>query len=80
MEFVDYHVEEPIIKDEKCGKNDKISKALKTLEGDAPLIQKIQYINHKNPADVLYHKEYQSNTVRADPHRHRFCLQVFDNL
>lgn len=47
VEFVDYHVEEPIIKEESNLKNDKISKVIKTLEGDAPFIQKIQYIIHK---------------------------------
>lgn len=56
VEFVDYHVEEPIIKEESNVKNDKISKALKTLEGDAPFIQKIQYIIHKKNFGKKYYK------------------------
>lgn len=55
VEYVDYHVEEPIIKDNLNGKNDKITKALKTLEGDAPLIQKIQYIMHKKNFGKKYY-------------------------
>ncbi|MBO5348485.1 MAG: polysaccharide pyruvyl transferase family protein [Clostridia bacterium] len=55
VQYVDYHVEEPIIKDNLNGKNDKISKALKTLEGDAPLIQKIQYIIHKKNFGKKYY-------------------------
>ena len=56
VQYVDYHVEEPVIKDNVNGKNDKISKALKTLEGDAPLIQKIQYIMHKKNFGKKYYK------------------------
>lgn len=47
VEFVDYHIELPIIENKDNNKNDKISKVLKTLEGDASFIQKIQYIIHK---------------------------------
>ena len=55
VQFVDYHVEESVIKDESNGKNDKVSKALKTLEGDAPFIQKIQYIIHKRNFGKKYY-------------------------
>ena len=47
VEFVDYHIEEPVIKTIVNKKNYKISKALETLKGDAPFVQKIQYILHK---------------------------------
>lgn len=56
VQYVDYHIEEPVIKDSINGKNDKLSKALKTLEGDAPLIQKIQYIKHKKNFGKKYYK------------------------
>lgn len=56
VQYVDYHIEEPVIKDNVNGKNDKISKALKTFEGDAPFIQKVQYIIHKkNFGKKYYH-------------------------
>lgn len=57
VEFVDYHIEEPIIKLKENVKSDKISKAIKTLEGDAPLKQKIQYIIHKKNFGKKYYKE-----------------------
>ncbi len=47
VQFVDYHVSSPVINTNDNKKNDKISKALKTMEGDAPFIQKVQYIIHK---------------------------------
>lgn len=56
VEFVDYHIEPPIIENKDNSKNDKISKALKTLEGDAPFIQKIQYIIHKKKFGKKYYK------------------------
>ena len=58
VEFVDYHVEQPIIKtdNESSNKNDKISKALKSLKGDEPLKQKIQYIFHKKNFGKKYYK------------------------
>lgn len=56
VEFVDYHVKEPIIQDELKGKNDKLAKVLKTFEGDAPFIQKIQYIIHKKNYGKKYYK------------------------
>lgn len=55
VQFVDYRVEEPIIK-ENNARNDKISKVLKTLEGDAPLKQKIQYLFHKKKFGKKYYK------------------------
>ena len=55
VQYVDYHVEEPIIKDSINGKNDKISKTLKTFEGDAPLVQKFQYIIHKKNFGKKYY-------------------------
>lgn len=58
VEFVDYHVEEPIIKNETTNsqKNDKIAKALEALKGDEPLKQKIQYIIHKKNFGKKYYK------------------------
>ena len=58
VEFVDYHVEEPIINENKGGskKNDKITKALEALKGDEPLKQKIQYIVHKKNFGKKYYK------------------------
>ena len=55
VQYVDYHIEEPVIKDEINGKNDKLKKAFKTLEGDAPLKQKIQYIIHKKNFGKKYY-------------------------
>lgn len=56
VEFVDYHVEEPIIKidEKKVCRNDKIRKLLDTLKGDAPLQQKLQYIKHKKNFSNYY--------------------------
>lgn len=48
VEFVDYHVEEPLIKgNEKKKKSSKIVKALEALKYDAPFKHRIQYILHK---------------------------------
>ena len=57
VHFVDYHVEEPIIKsaNEAKGAKRKIAKVLETLEGDAPLIQKMQYIVHKKNFGKKYY-------------------------
>lgn len=55
VEFVDYHIEPPVIENKENKKNDKISKALTTLEGDAPFIQKIQYIIHKKNFGKKYY-------------------------
>ena len=57
IEFVDYHIEEPIIKEEKeSKKNDKISKAIEALKGEEPFNQKIQYIIHKKNFGKKYYK------------------------
>ena len=50
VEFVDYHVEEPLIKD---GTNDKgkFTKGLEALKGNASLKHKIQYILYKKRFD-----------------------------
>lgn len=46
VEFVDYHVNEPLIKDDN--KNNIITKGIHTLLSDGKLLHKIQYIHHKN--------------------------------
>lgn len=46
VQFVDYHIEEPVIKD-KSKKNTTLSKGLNTLFGEGSLKHKIQYIKHK---------------------------------
>lgn len=58
VQFVDYHVEEPIIKNNtnNSQKNDKIAKALEALKGDEPFKQKIQYIIHKKNFGKKYYK------------------------
>ena len=55
VEFVDYHIEKTVL-DDNSGKNDKINKAIKALEGNAPLFQKIQYIIHKKNFGKKYYK------------------------
>ena len=55
VEFVDYHIDNPVI-DESSGKNDKIIKAIKALEGNAPLIQKVHYIIHKKNFGKKFYK------------------------
>lgn len=56
VEFVDYHVETPIIIDNSKNKG-KIKKGLDALKGKAKLMHKIQYIKHKknfnNYFDIL---------------------------
>ena len=56
VEFVDYHVEKSVISDKNKGKNDKLSKAIGALEGNAPMFQKIQYIIHKKNFGKKYYK------------------------
>lgn len=58
VQFVDYHIEEPIIKSDQTNsqKNDKIAKALEVLKGEEPLKQKIQYIIHKKNFGKKYYK------------------------
>lgn len=55
VQYVDYHVGKSVIEDDYNGKNDRITKTLKTLEGDAPFIQKIQYIIHKRNFGKKYY-------------------------
>lgn len=57
VEFVDYHVEEPIIKtnNENNKRNDKIAKTLEALKGEEPLNQKIKYIIHKKNFGKKYY-------------------------
>lgn len=54
VEMVDYHVEKPVIIDNS--KTSKLSKGINALKGEEPLIQKIQYIYHKNMFDKKYFK------------------------
>ena len=55
VEFVDYHIEEPVIKTDKDKRSYKINKVLETLEGDAPFVQKVQYIFHKKNFGKKYY-------------------------
>lgn len=55
VEFVDYRVEEPIVKDNNT-KNDRFHKALTAIKGNAPLIQKLQYIKHKKNFGKKYYQ------------------------
>lgn len=52
VEFVDYRIGVPLIKEES--NSSKLSKVTAILKGDAPLIQKLQYINHKRNFDKKY--------------------------
>lgn len=56
VQFVDYHIEKPVIKVKKNTKNNYLSKIMQTMEGDAPFIQKIQYIIHKKNFGGKYYK------------------------
>lgn len=59
VEFVDYHVEAPIIKEDDeivLKKYDRLQKTLKVLRGEEPFIQKIQYIIHKKNFGKKYYK------------------------
>lgn len=53
VEFVDYHIDPPVITNSK---NCKLSKIAKVLKGNAPFIQKIQYIIHKKNFGKKYYK------------------------
>ncbi|MBO5143531.1 MAG: polysaccharide pyruvyl transferase family protein [Clostridia bacterium] len=69
VEFVDYRVGKPLI--EEQNKGGKLSKVTTILKGDAPLIQKIQYINHKRNFSKKYFSklnltEYQNYTPELD--------------
>lgn len=54
VQFVDYHIEEPLIKNTK-NKN-ILSKGFDVLKEDAPFVQKIQYIIHKKNFGKKYFK------------------------
>lgn len=48
VEFVDYHIEKPIILEEECsGLKRKLKKGIEVLKYDAKLSHKLGYINHK---------------------------------
>lgn len=53
VEFVDYHIEPPVITNSK---SNKLSKITKVLKGNVPFIQKIQYIIHKKNFGKKYYK------------------------
>ena len=53
VEFVDYHVEEPIIKDGSKSKG-LLSKGLDALKGKSRLSHKIQYIIHKRKFNMYF--------------------------
>lgn len=59
VEFVDYHVEEPVIKDSADSGNKyvrKLKKGMETLQYKAPLFHKLAFIQHKrNFADKYMH-------------------------
>lgn len=55
VEFVDYHIEKPIIKNVNESKK-LFNKGINALRGDAPLIQKLQYIIHKKNFGKKYFK------------------------
>ena len=55
VEFVDYHVEEPIIEDGSKSKG-LLSKGLEVLKGKSKLLHKIQYILHKRKFNKYFEK------------------------
>lgn len=58
VEFVDYRIEEPLIKNDEKKHNSlmyvKINKVLEALKYDAPFVHRIQYILHKKGFDNKY--------------------------
>lgn len=56
VEFVDYHIEDSIVKDtvEESGLKRKLNKGLDVLKDDAKLSHKVQYIVHKKNFDKKY--------------------------
>lgn len=56
VQFADYHVEKPVIKMKKNAKHGSFSKILQTMEGDAPFVQKMQYMIHKKNFGKKYYK------------------------
>ena len=65
VEFVDYRVGEPLI--EEKNSSGKLSKVTSILKGDAPLIQKIQYINHKRNFDKYLSELNLTETPNYSP-------------
>ncbi len=63
VEFVDYHVGEPLIKT----KQNRYGKVLDILKEDAPLIQKIQYIIYKKNFKQYYKDLELSNEYNYNP-------------
>lgn len=70
VEFVDYHIEEPIIKNnESSGIKRKINKGLEVFKYNAKLKHKLQYIRYKQEFDKKYFKylnitnEYNYNPI-----------------
>lgn len=55
VEFVDYHIGEPIVKEDNM-KNDKIKKILNILKGKESIKQKIQYLFYKKNFAKNYYK------------------------
>ena len=58
VEFVDYHIEKPLIEDETQSNNniiDKIKKTTAVLKGKEKLLHKIQYIIHKKNFGKKYY-------------------------
>ena len=56
VQFVDYHVEKPVIEMAKNTKFSSFSKIAQTMEGDATLVQKVQYMIHKKNFGKKYYK------------------------
>lgn len=46
VEFVDYHVGEPLVESEKS--KSKFLKGIEVFKGDEPILQKLKYIHHKS--------------------------------
>ena len=56
VQFVDYHVEKPVIEMGNNTKNSSFSKIVQKMEGDAPFVQKMQYMIHKKNFGKKYYK------------------------
>ena len=56
VQFVDYHIEKPVIEVAKNTKFNSFSKIAQTMEGNAPLVQKVQYMIHKKNFGKKYYK------------------------
>lgn len=55
VEFVDYHVDAPLVTETEK-KSNKFSKGMNVIKGNEPLMQKIKYIFHKNNFEKKYFK------------------------